>query len=434
MLTVETSRVLPTLDRIALIAVLLLPLLLLHAHGIGEVAIAIADLCFLGRAVLTRQWEWLRAPWIRIGLAWWGWTVLCSLPLHWRGIGAGGLPSLTQAIFTVRFLVLVAALEHVVLREPAPRRWLYWIMGASAAYIAVQSLVQFTIGYNLYGEPPAGGRDAESLVLTGPFGKQRAGPPLSRILLPVLVPQAVRLLRRRRILASLGAGALLTGGVGVMVLIGQRIPLLLVALGLLVVALLLRPLRYVVVVTGVAGLLLLAATPAVAPATYRHLVLKFTDQVTHFATSPYGELYARALEIGTQNGATGLGSEGFNYGCPEPRYFRPTFDGSIPDGGGATICWHHPHNFYFEALDNGGFVGLALFCAMAMAWLLALGHGLRKSPDPLRVGLFAAAFIQLWPIASTSGFTSMPMGGWFFLLLGWGLAETRWQRQAARSD
>ena len=40
-------------------------------------------------------------------------------------------------------------------------------------------------------------------------------------------------------------------------------------------------------------------------------------------------------------------------------------------------------------------------------------------------GLFASILIQLWPIASTSAFTSMPMGGWFFLLLGWGLAEAQ---------
>ena len=49
----------------------------------------------------------------------------------------------------------------------------------------------------------------------------------------------------------------------------------------------------------------------------------------------------------------------------------------------------------------------------------------RRSPDPLRVGLFATVFVQLWPVQSTTAFTSMPMGGWFFLLLGWALAETR---------
>ncbi len=64
------------------------------------------------------------------------------------------------------------------------------------------------------------------------------------------------------------------------------------------------------------------------------------------------------------------------------------------------FCWDHPHNYYLEALVNGGFPGLILFCALGLAWLAALGRGLWRQPDPLRVALFAAALIQLWPIAS----------------------------------
>jgi len=145
----------------------------------------------------------------------------------------------------------------------------------------------------------------------------------------------------------------------------------------------------------------------------------------HFATSQYGQLYARALEIGEQQPITGRGFDGFRTGCPLPRFFRPSFDGSQPDGGGADICAQHPHNFYAQALDEGGFPGLILFSALGIAWLAPLARGLWRDPQPLRVGLFASIFIQLWPFASTSAFTSMPMGGWFFLLLGWGLAEAR---------
>jgi O-antigen ligase len=154
-------------------------------------------------------------------------------------------------------------------------------------------------------------------------------------------------------------------------------------------------------------------------------VLKFTDQMDHFATSQYGQLYARALEIGEQHPVTGRGFDGFRSGCTMPRYFRASFDGRQPDGGGARICAQHPHNFFAQALDEGGFPGLALFAALAVAWLAPLGRGLWRNPQPLRVGLFASILIQLWPFASTSAFTSMPMGGWFFLLLGWGLAEAR---------
>ncbi|MBV8458551.1 MAG: hypothetical protein JO122_18280, partial [Acetobacteraceae bacterium] len=81
-------------------------------------------------------------------------------------------------------------------------------------------------------------------------------------------------------------------------------------------------------------------------------------------------------------------------------------------------------------LAEGGFPGLLLFTAAALAWLTPLARGLWIRPKPLRVALFAVAAIQLWPISSTSDFVDIPMGGWFFLLLGWGLAEARWSRTA----
>jgi hypothetical protein len=424
--TIGASQVLPALDRIALGAILVTPLLLLHARGIAEGTIAVADLCFLIRCTLMHQWAWLRTPWMKAGIAWWGWLVLCSLPIPALGLGEGGIPALVQAVVIVRFLLLIAAMEHAILRDPAPRRWFGWTIAASAAYIAVQSVIQFAFGRNLYGDLPGG--DGE---LTGPFGKPRAGPPLARILFPALVPPLAALLRRPGIRPHIGGYALLLAGMTVMVLIGQRMPLLLTGLGFVVVALLLRSLRPAMVVAGVMVGLLLAASPIVAPTAHHRLISKFTTQMEHFATSQYGQLYARALEIGLQHPLTGLGMDGFRYGCPQPRYFRPSFDGSQPDGGGAVICWHHPHNYYFQALDDGGFVGLALFCWLAFAWLAAMARSLRRQPSPVLVGLFAAAVIQLWPIASTTGFATMPVAGWSFLLLGWGMAEARWGNASA---
>jgi len=416
------ARPLVVLDRVALGAMLLCPLLLLHAHGIAEVAIAIADLCFLARSAIVQDWRWARTPWLLIGWTWWAWLIVCSLPLPSLGL-SGDARSLTQAVVLVRFLIFVAAMEHSILRAPDARRWLYWMVAASAAYIAAHSVFQFLSGYNFYGEP--GGGDGE---LTGPFGKPRAGPPFVRILLPAIVPWAAGMLARPGIRGVVLAWLLLMGGATVALLIGQRMPFLLTCLGLMVVGLLLPRLRWGVLAAGVAVALLLVASPIVAPKAHYRLVEKFATQMEHFSVSHYGELYARAAEIAVRNPITGLGDDGFRIGCPEPRYFRPSFDGSLPDGGGATICWDHPHNYYLEALDNGGFPGLLLFSALALAWLTALGKGLWRRPGPLRVALFAAAMIQLWPIASSTSFTSMPVGGWSFLLLGWGLAEARWPK------
>ncbi len=421
-LLVPPSRTVIFLDRATVVCVLSLPLLLMHAHGVAEGFIAVADVCFLGWCALEDNWTWIRSRWLWVAVCWWLWLVICSMPVPALGLGEGGSRSLFQALATARFLLLVAAIEHLGLRRPSARNWLYRLVTASAVWIGINCLIQLGTGRNLIGWPPGG--DGE---LTGPFGSPRAGPALSRILLPAILPPAVSLLDARGRLKTAYAYALLLSGVLIMVLIGQRMPLVLTMLGLLVVAILMPQLRLAILGATLAGLLLLAASPVVAPAAYFRLVDKFSAQLEHFSTSPYGLLYARAWEIGRRNEVTGLGFDGFGTGCPQAAYFRPTFDNRIQDGGGAKICWDHPHNFYLQALDDGGFVGLALFGATAIAWLVPLGRGLLRNPEPLRVALFATAVFQLWPIQSTSAFTSMPMGGWFFLLLGWGMAESRWR-------
>jgi hypothetical protein len=424
MSAIADSRLLLNLDRIAVVSVMLLPLLLMHAHGVAEVAIGLADLCLLFGSALSGNWSWLRTPWVWVAGAWWSWLVLCSLPIPGTGLGEGGQASLIQALATVRFLLLVVAMEFVVLRTAPTRRWMYRLIAASAAWIVLNSIIQEVTGRNLIGWPPA-----SEGVLTGPFAAPRAGPPLARIVIPAVLPPVAALLAKPGMRSTALAYALLAGSVVMMVLIGQRMPLVLAVLGLAVVAVLIGRLRPVVLATAIAGTLTLAASPVVAPSAYYRLVEKFTSQMEHFSVSPYGQLYARAWEVGRLNPISGMGFNGFGTGCRRPEYFRPTFDGSQPDGGGAVICWVHPHNHYLQALDDGGFIGLGLFIAMAIAWLVPLGRGLWREPEPLRVGLFAAIFIQLWPVQSTSAFTSMPMGGWFFFLLGWAMAEAR-QRAA----
>ena len=401
------------LDPIAVIAVLATPIALLHAPSLAEATIAVTDICFLAHSAMVRDWRWLATGWVRWALAWWGWVVFCSLPIPALGLGPGGAASLVEGIAVIRFLLFAAALEHCTLRDPRARRWLFGIIVASAIWIAAQVLLQFVTGHNLFGDTRG-----VSGELSGPFRKPRAGPALSRILFPAVVPAVAALLERRRPAARVGAYALLLGGVLVMVLIGQRMPLLLTGLGLVAAGLLLSRLRPMVLAASVGGLMLVGASVVVSPPTYHRLVVQFSAQMEAFPTSPYGQLYARAWHIALARPLVGRGFNGFRTGCPLPRYFGPTFDGRQTHGGAAAICAAHPHNFYFQALAGGGFPGLVLVCLTAWAWLLPLARGLWGRAPPLRVALFASVLIQLWPIASTSDFVNMPMGGWFFLLLG----------------
>ncbi len=387
------------LDRLAVACLLLCPLFLLHGRLIADVLMIVVGVCFLARSALARDWAWLRTGWVLAAAAWWLWLLVCSL--------RGGL---AEALAAVRFLVFVAALEHWVLRLAWRRVWLARLTAIAALYIAFQTVLQLAIGRNIQGYGRWG--DGE---LTGPFEHPRAGAPLSRLLFPAVLPAMARLGRWAGLL-------LLVAAVLVVVLIGQRMPVLLTGLGLFVTALLLPRLRMGVLAACAGAALLLSVSAIVVPPTFHRLIDKFSSQMEHFPTSPYGLITVRAVTMIEQHPWVGLGFDGFRHHCAEPAYFVGWYGG---DGGGANVCVQHPHNHYLQAAVEAGLPGLVLFSVMVLAWLRPLARGLWRDPAPLRTGLFVAALLQEWPIASTSDFLSMPLSGWFFLLLGLGLAETR---------
>lgn len=414
------------LERTAMAALLLLPLGLLYSRAVAEIMIAITDGLFLWRSLLQRDWRWLRRPWFVLASLWWAWLILCSAPLF--GLGPFGWRSLAQALMFGRFFVFVAALENAVLAAAAPRRWVYGVIAISAGWIMIEAWQQHLFGHNIFGDPRWG--DGE---LTGPFFKPRAGAPLALLLFPSLLGPVTKLLEGHSWPRRIGGAALGLFGGATIILIGQRMPVLLTGFGVVAAAALLPRLRFWAGGGIVAGTLLLAATPVISPHTYYRLVEKFSTQMEHFGASPYGLLYQRATVMAEHHPAFGLGFDGFRYGCSDPSYFHRVawlgWLGRVPaDGGGAAACNLHPHNFYFQAAVEGGFLGLGLFTALGIAWLKRLFEGLWRDPKPLPLALFIAALLHLWPLASTDAFASMPMAGWFFLLLGWGLAEQRNER------
>ncbi len=389
---------------------LALPLALLHARAVAEILIVAIDLCFLAHVAAARDAAWLRWPFTRMACAWWLWVTLCS------AIGSG----LGLALISVRLPLLAVALGHWLLRGAGAARlrcWLWCILAASCAWIALECWQQYLFGTNLFGQT----RFVDG-ALTGPFNKPRAGPGYILILFPVLVPATMAIFARPGLwprAAGLGLAAM---AVLTMVLIGQRMPTVLMLFGLVVTALLLKRLRPVVLGAVVAGALLIAALPTVSPATYTKLVLRFSAQMAHFPRSAYGVLYGHAAELARHHPLAGQGFDAFRRDCAQQQAARSVLAQSQRLDEGLNGCSIHPHNYYLEQAVNAGLPGLLAFAAMVIAALSTLAGDLLKGPDPMRVGLFVGALVALWPIASTSAFTSLPNAGWVFLVLGFGFA------------
>ncbi len=399
---------------IARAAALSLPLAFLTTRGGSEILIGLIDLLFAVHRL--RHPVPLRAsPIIAATAAWWAWTILVS----GLQIGHAGPHALLQAILMGRFFLLAAALSEWLLPNRIARATLAAIIAASAAWIGLECWQQYLLGTDIFGWPRWGDG-----ALTGPFKGPKAGPALVLILFPAMLPPVAALLGRANPAATLAAGLLTTLGVATMVLIGQRMPAILTLLGLVTCAVLLRPLRPLVLASAVIGLLLVAATPMISPPTFTKLVVHFSDQMSHFGRSPYGLIYTRALVMTLANPWFGLGFDGFRAACNAAQYRHGLpwlgIQGLAASADGCNI---HPHNHYLEAATAGGLPGLALFCLAVLAWLAALGRGLLARASPRRAGIFAGVLIALWPFASTSAFFTLPNAGWTFLLLGWGLAE-----------
>ena len=430
------TRRLVLLDRAGLAATLLVPVFLTHGRGLAEAAIDGVAALFVVRSALVRDWSWVlrdgvrrdcarggsvRGDWARFGVAWWGWLVVCS------AIRLGdhqGLAGFGEALAVGRFLVFARALECWTLAGGAARRLMRGLLALALAYMAAQCVLQLLTGHNLFGAP----RFSDG-SLTGPYAHPRVAAPMSRLLFPVLLPVVAGLLAGRggaaRNWAARSCAALIgLAALALMVLVGQRMPLLLCLVGLLAVGLVERRLRPATIGLALALPVLVALSAAVSPPAFHHLWTVFSRQVAHFPSSAYGLIAARALAIVAAHPVTGLGFDAYRHHCADPAYFHGWF-GDDGMGAFAGVCVQHPHNHYLQVAVDAGVPGLVLFALLVAAWIAAVARGLPARPDPLRTGLLAAVVMQEWPIASASDLVNLPLGGWFFLLLGFGLALAR---------
>jgi O-antigen ligase len=405
-----TVRALAAVEALAPLAVALLPPALLYTRAGADALLSLVGALFVLRSALARDWAWTREAWVRVAAALWLWLLAVTL-------AEGNAKAVNQAVVLLRLPLFVAACAAWALAEPAARRWIAGSFAVCAGWLVLECWQQLLFGANLFGHP----RDADG-ALTGPFLKPRAGPVFLALFFPAVLPPAVRWLGRGQWVRALGLLAL---ACVTMVLIGQRMPTLLMVFGLLIAALLLPRLRLAAAAALLLGAALLAATPIVSPPTFQKLVLHFLAQMQHFWTSDYGQLFMRAMAMLGAHPLAGLGMNGFRDHCLEPAYVHGAAwlgvaDGQVLADRGCNI---HPHNYWLEMATAGGLPALAGFAALVALWLRALLRGLRPAAQPERAALLVAVAVALWPLASTSSLFVIDAGGWVFVLLGWGLAE-----------
>jgi len=392
-------------------ATLLLPWALLYARAIGDAVLCAIVVLFLAGRALERDWTWLRTPRARLALLFWGWMLLCTL-LNGNGQAIG------QSLASIRFFLLVPALESWVLADRRTRTRLWYVILAASLWILVEAWQQYLLGVNIFGYP----RWIDG-ALSGPFRGPVAGPTFLWVFFPAFLPVCLLLLRRKDVLGRLSGIAVLVVAALTMIMIGQRMPAVLMALGLCVCALLFRQARLPVLLTLGAGAGLLALLPIVSPPTWFKLVVIFTYQMEHFWATPYGLIFGRAVTMIQAHPWFGLGWDGYRDFCMDPAYLTGVSWLPVSDPASIEGCTIHPHNYWLQVATSCGLTGTLLFGALGVTWLRGIRGGAGSLSNDRQAALLVIVFVALWPIASTTSLFTVPNAGWFFLMVGWGLAE-----------
>ena len=397
-------------------ATLLLPLALLYARALGDGVMTVIAVLFLASHWASRDWRWLRTPWTRLALAFWAWMLLCT-------VVSGNQAAIVQALLLIRFFVFAAAMENWVLADSRTRRWLWYGVLAAAVWIFIEAWQQYLFGLNMFGYPRWGDG-----ALTGPFRGPVAGNTYLVLFFPAVLPLSFLLSRRPGRLARIGAIAVPVVAAATMILIGQRMPTLLMALGLCASGLLFRQFRLPVILTIAVSAAVLMLLPVVSPPTFAKLVVQFTQQLEHFWATQYGLLFGRAVTMIQAHPWMGLGWDGFRNGCMRPEYLKGVSWLPVSDPASAIGCSIHPHNYWLQIATSSGVVGTLLFGALAAVWLWRIRGRTSDLANPRRAAMLIAVFIEMWPVASATSLFTVPNAGWIFLMVGWGLAEARWSK------
>lgn len=401
----------PRIFRLVLAATLLLPVALLYTRATGDALLSLVAILFLARAYVLQDWSWLSTPHARLALLFWLWLVACTLAI-------GTHRAIEEALVVGRLFLFVAALENWVLAREAQRRQFWIVILAVAIWVVLETWEQYAFGKNIFGYPRWG-----SGVLTGPFSGPRAGGTLQNLYLPAFLPPSLYFLSQPALRTRLAGALLLFVTMLTEALIGQRMPMLLLLFSLCLTGLLLRRFRWPIAIALIVLAATVAAMPVLSPVTYATLVVEFLHRMRDFWDTQYALLYQRAIVMVQAHPWRGLGFDGFRDYCNDPRYFRaipwlPVTNVASPDG-----CSIHPHNYWLQIATSAGLPGILLFAALCVSWLVRIGRGMLAAGRPIQVALFATICTALWPIASTTSLFTVPNAGWFFLTIGWGLAE-----------
>lgn len=402
-------------QKLALVAVVLLPFFVLFKRVPAEVAVGVTVLIALFVAFRRQDFSWLAQGWVYAAAA------LSIILLVLSPFSTNPGYSALSAVLAFRWPVFAAALIWLFLRQPNTLVWFERAMVIAIVFIVLDTFLQYVIGHDVFGHPPISANR-----LSGPFEHPMVGTFTDRVWFIGLAVVWFSTLRWSELWALLAIAGMSAVGTLFLFLTGERAAMLTFLLGssLVMLGVLIHHRRWRLPLIGLLVVFGVAVTGVAV--TQKEMVQRSVDStihtIEHLDETVYGLNFMTALAEFRAHPWTGVGARQFKEYCdtqmPEytARYDAMGFEGAVI----------HPHNFYTGMLGEGGIFS---FLALVSMVLLLFARLIR---DSLRQGLpmqayFGSAVLltTFWPLQSTMEY----FNGWTAAVIwtgvAWSLARAR---------
>ena len=396
--------------QIAVYALIAVPSLLVIGRGLGDAAISLIALLFLIRSFQTRDFSWLQQTWVKAFLLLWAYLIVRAI------FTEDPLAALARALPFGRYGVFAAALAGWLLKESAEQNRLEspLLLGLAlpVGLLSLDGFLQFVFHIDILGQSIA----ADSLRIKGPFSMPRLGHTLLPFALPLVLVLIVQTKLTgegsvRKIAQPCMLYALATAPLGIILISGDRTPLVLTIVGLGLIFLIGHAaIRWRLLILGLIGCVLMGTVFLTQPRVLERQFISTVSALTNAGSFDYFRVWQDGFQMVKENPVFGVGPHHYRIECKKPEFQ-------------ARSCNMHPHNIYLELASEGGLVGLALMLALAGSLAKAAFTGFsRWRSDGLRLGLLSVVLIYLWPLIGGPGF----FANWhmipFWAAFGWLLA------------
>ena len=354
---------------------LLGPFFMLIERSPADAWLTLCGLAFLLRCVVRCDWSWTKFFWVRAVLVFWAWCLISA--------SLSALPSysLSQASVWIRFPLFAFASAFWLARDPRIMMAMLLSMGAGMLIMSGILFAEFVIIGQRYGR------------LSWPYGDLTPGNYLAKAGLPLFCVLVALAVSKRGRVGGLAAFVSLVTIVA-SVLSGERINLILRAMGGMLAGIFYRPIwtRYLLLI--VAELLAILGVFVLMPVIGERFVTSFIKQLPLHDASPYKRVWNGGFDAFHTAPVIGIGPDNYRILCPKISASNPDVD-----------CHTHPHNFYIQLLGETGLIGLALGVVMVVSIIWACFRAnLANRRDVLAATCFVVPFGLFFPVQSTADF------------------------------